>query len=198
MTIRVVTLMIAVASLLYLIGCTTTDRSARGAELETIDWVGLASRWTGPDSYRVEIVTFHDLKNSERYYARYDVEFSHQGLTMVAQTPLGVPIYEPKVAEGKLTTNSHLDQLGELPVERTLADFVLTYWPLDQLVEAAAAAGYSIQQADNIRRLVSSEGDILVEITTESIGNDAMIRVVHHDIPLRIDIRTSSVGQIRQ
>ncbi len=192
---KVVVLIIAV-SWLCSSGCSTTHTTPIAPN--AIDWVKLASHWTGAEDYRVEIVTFHDLKKFEQYHARFDIELTHHGLTLIAQTPLGVLLYELHVSDGKMTVKRHVDQLRGLPVEQTLADFVLTYWPLDQLMEAAAAVGYSIHQADTIRSLRNSEDEILVEVISESKGVDAVIKVVHHDIPLRIDIRTASRRQIRQ
>ena len=140
----------------------------------------------------MEVVTFHDLKKSELYQTRYDIELTNNSLTMVAQTLLGVLLYELKVSDGKMTSKIHVDQLTGLLVEQTLADFVLVYWPLDQLMEAAVEAGYSIQQADTIRQLLNSEAEILVEVLKESEGSEEVTRVIHHDVPLRIDIRTAS------
>ena len=196
MNIRARTLgLLTIVSWLCLNGCSTNRDAPPGAELEIIDWVGLASHWTGLEDYRVEIVTFHDLKRSDLYQVRYDIELTKQSLTMVAQTPLGILLYELEVSEGKMTTKNHVDQLKGLPVEQTLADFVLVYWPLDQLMEAAVEAGYSIRQADTIRQLLNSEAEILVEVIKESEGNEEVTRVIHHDVPLRIDIRTASVRQ---
>ncbi|MCZ6618965.1 MAG: DUF3261 domain-containing protein [Gammaproteobacteria bacterium] len=188
-------LLLVSSSWLCLSGCPTVP--ATGNWSAAINWAGLASRWMGPDDYRVEIVTFHDLRKSERYHARYDIELNRRGLSMVAQTPLGVPLYELEVRDGVMTTKSHVEQLGGLSVEQTLADFVLAYWPLDELMEAASAAGYSIQQADTIRRLLNSQAEILVEVIREVEDGDVVTRVVHHDIPLRIDIRTASGGNVR-
>ena len=199
MNIRARTLgLLTIVSWLCLNGCSTIRDAPPGVELEIIDWVGLASHWTGLEDYRVEIVTFHDLKRSDLYQVRYDIELTKQSLTMVAQTPLGILLYELEVSEGKMTTKNHVDQLKGLPVEQTLADFVLVYWPLDQLMEAAVEAGYSIRQADTIRQLLNSEAEILVEVIKESEGGEEVTRVIHHDVPLRIDIRTASVRQGHQ
>ena len=194
--------LLTAASWLWLSGCSTTrataDATLLGIKPVTIDWVGLASRWTGPEVYRVQIVTFHDLKESELYHARYDIELTHQGLTLVAQTPLGVLLYELEVSGGKMIVKTYVDQLRVFPAEQTLADFVLTYWPLDQLMEAASAAGYSVLQADTIRRLLNSKAEIVVEVIRQSEGGDAVTRVIHYDVPLQIDIRTASGGQVHQ
>ncbi|MCZ6640609.1 MAG: DUF3261 domain-containing protein [Gammaproteobacteria bacterium] len=182
------------ASWLCLSSCSTTQTTA--ITPDAINWAALASRWTGPEDYRVEIVTFHDLKKSESYHARFDIELTHHGLTLIAQTPLGVLLYELHVSDGEMTIKRHVDQLRGLPVEQTLADFVLTYWPLEQLMEAAAAVGYSIHQADTIRSLRNSEDEILVDVIRDK--GAGVIKVVHHDIPLRIDIRHTSGRQIQQ
>jgi hypothetical protein len=159
-----------------------------------VDWVALASHWTGPPSSRIEIVTFNDQQNSEQYHVRYDIEITRDGLTMVAQTPLGLPLYEVAVSEGEMITTRHMDRLKGFPVERALADFVLSNWPLAQLMAAAAAVGYSVEQADNIRSLINSKAEVLVEVRRE---NNAL-KIEHHDIPLEVEIRTVSGMQDNQ
>lgn len=175
-------------------GCSTTDHLPVEHEPVGVDWVALASHWPSPPEGRVEIVTFNDLQNSEQYHVRYDIEITRDGLTMVAQTLLGLPLYEVSVSEGEMITTRHMDRLKGLHVDGALADFVLSNWPLAQLMEAAAAVGYSVEQAGNIRSLINSDAETLVEVRRE---NDA-VKIEHHDIPLVVEIRTVSRVQVNR
>ena len=177
------------------VGCTSRgpigagDTAAAGA-VEKVDWAALAGSWTGPGQYRVELVTFTDRRNGESQLVRYDIQLAPGRLVMVAQTPLGVPLYQTTVSAGAVDTIYHVRQLEGLPVEQALADFVMAHWPIDTLAAAAAEAGYTMLQNEHARQLLDSTGRLLVEIRPAPAGTGDLIEVIHHDIPLELSIRT--------
>lgn len=177
-------------------GCAAHGPAAGGAgapqdaALSSIDWVDLAGSWSGPEQYRVELVKFVDGRTGVSHLIRYDIQLAPGRLVMVAQTPLGVPLYESKVSAGTVEVVPHVAQLEAVPVERVLADFVLANWPLEALTPAARAAGYTILHKGGIRQLLDVAGRLLVEVRLASASNDNVTEISHHDIPLKLSIHT--------
>ena len=116
----------------------------------------------------------------------------------------------------------HRENLAALPVENALADFLLANWPFEQLEAAVASAGYTIEQTDFGRILLDNKGKLLVEVhkvddvhkvdevhkvdDVHKVGDhlvgsqpnnlDPVLRIIHHDVPLTVSIRTLQRQQI--
>jgi hypothetical protein len=157
------------------------------------DWVALASRWTGPDEHKTQLVTFVNLADGVEYHARYETGLSMRGTIMVALTPLGIPLYELVATDGRLDITRHADELDAVPVEKALADFVLAYWPLPQLAEVATASGHTVIETMDARQLLGPDGSVLVEVRRSTEHPSEVLEVTHHDVPLTLSIRTLSV-----
>ena len=77
-------------------------------------WITKAGSWPGPGEYRVNLVTFHDQQNNQTHLVRFDVFLTRARLLMIAQSTLGVPLYEIALADGQLRVTRHSDRLRDM------------------------------------------------------------------------------------
>ena len=159
------------------------------AQEGSLSWITDVGSWPEPAEYRVQLVTFTDQHNTS-HRVRYDVSLTAERLVMAAQTTLGLPLYESILADGQLRIQRHVEQLAGVEVERAVADFVLATWPVRQLAAALEEAGYTIQASGSQRRLLNEAGELQVHILGVPTDTGRSLQIIHHDIPLRIDIQT--------
>jgi hypothetical protein len=142
--------------------------------------------------YLVELITFIDEANGTSYRARFDTEVSSQGMTVVAHTPLGVPLFVLKVEDGQMRLHSYADQIEDPAIEQFLMDIVLSYWPLDQLQAATRDTDYRVSQNLNVREYRGANDTLIVKIqlSAESGQMRTTKEVIHYDVPLKLLIDT--------
>ena len=177
-----------------------TPELVTGDAVSAIDWIDLAGNWSGPKMYRVELVTFIVPAKETSYRARYDTELSAQGMTMVAHTLLGVPLYELSVQDGQMHIQRHVSQLEDVPIEKTLMDFVLSYWPIDQLQTAAQNTGYQVIEIQGGREFRDVNGQLIIEIRSPVTDGEGRIttEIIHHDASLKLLIETLHLESVPQ
>ena len=170
----------------------TTPKPAAGDAVTAIDWVDLAGSWPGPKMYRVELITFIGPPGTTSYRARYDTEVFSQGMTMVAHTLLGVPLYELSVQDSQMHIQRYVSQLEGVPIEKTLMDFVLSYWPIHRLQTAIQHTGYQVIEIQGGREFRDTNGQLIVEIRLPSTDGEARTttEIIHHDVSLKLMIET--------
>lgn len=170
-------------------GCASLDRySADAAEAV---WLDLACQWSGQSVHWVDLVTVTILRTGEQHVLRYDTELFPGGLVMLAQTPLGAPLYELRVINGRAATASYIEGPADLPMA-VLADFVFAHWPLEQVRTAARSIGYTVATQDEGRQLLDRRGLQLIAVASRTGAGGEVIEIVHADAPLRVSIQRVS------
>ena len=152
-----------------------------------LSWINNVENWRGEEQRMTQLATFEDHHNAQIHTVRFDVELSRSALVMIAQTTMGVPLYESTFSAGTLDVRRHLNE--QFPVEPVVADFLLANWPVEGLMPALSAIGYTLVQNENGRSLEDITGALLVEMRRYA-SDEQTLQITHHDIPLTIHIRT--------
>lgn len=175
-----------VSATCLLAGC-QSSQSAPAADPIDLSWIAGVVNWTGAEERRTQLATFQDHRNGQTYTVRFDVELTRNALVMIAQTTLGVPLYESVFDSGVLEVRRHMDE--QFPVEPVIADFLLANWPVEALIPALSRVGYTLTYHPNSRFLKDEVDALQIEIR-QAAGDEQTLHITHHDIPLSIRIQT--------
>lgn len=152
-----------------------------------LSWLAYVENWRGPGERMTQLAIFEDNRNGQTHTIRFDVELTRSALVMVAQTTMGVPLYESVFDDGVLEVRRHMDE--PFPVEPVIADFLLANWPAEELMPGLSRIGYTLTQHLNSRLLKDELGSLQIEMRLAA-GDGQTLQITHHDIPLTIRIRT--------
>lgn len=125
---------------------------------------------------------------------RFEVEFKTNHLVMVALTHLGVPVfsieYDGEVAQIERFVSA-ADQIDPFWI---LNDFLLVYWPEEELSPALKTAGYQLRPKPQGRDMINGQNDVAVSVTyldAPALGVD--VDLENHQFDYMLKVRTHKI-----
>ena len=111
------------------------------------------------------------------------LEFTAHGLTLVAISPQGLPLFEVVFIEGEPLQQKHYIAFEMLPLAFIIADIQMVYWPVDQL-NASLTGAKIITSLDQSNRKLALNGETIINIIKN--GNDISYHHLQRNYQLTI------------
>gem|GEM_PF-2105182 len=120
---------------------------------------------------------------------RFEVEFKSDRLVMVALTHLGVPVFSIEYDGEEAQIQRFVSAVDQIDPFWILNDFLLVYWPEEDLSPALETAGYELRSRPDGRDMVNGQDDVTVSVTyldTPALGVDVDLENRQFDYVLKV------------
>jgi hypothetical protein len=181
--------------ILLLVGCAHSAPPDH-APLEPLLAAADLPAWPGPRLALTQVV--NGQAEDKSYSARFEVEFDHDRLALVALSHAGAPLFQMQLSDGSLQLRTQLAAGSGLRPAWVLSDIGLAYWPPDILAGVLRRKGLKLVEGADTRIVNDADGQTVVVIRYGGAERlRAAIHLENRRLGYQLDIQTRAIRELR-